>query len=741
MAIVAYIDSKLSDKAQTAVREFAALPAKEDVFSQTVSRLAALAALNTGKGLEDAITACENALDSSGYETYRAQGVSYLARLYARVGREKEAISLIERELKHPSIAKNEASVRLLKLRLDTLQHRGERAGHLSALTKKWLEEIRLPWLDFAKPGSLSDPGIADIDEALTITRGTMTSCERVKYAALVDEDDSQPEKRQLLASWFLGYFSCLFAPDSETAGHWARSFLDFDDLPLGVREAFLSGGAAYAFAEGDSALFESLHAHPVQKTINSQGEELIEQWRNYFSACETGDAECERLGESLLRKPLTVSSLEVFQRIVVRLSAHGEFEKAKRLLGALGAVPDAMDSDNGKAAAQLTLIKVLARDQKWRPINNAIREIVLARFGKDPSPPLPIVPSSDDRLLSLNLPMEEATRLRLQAMRRGRFPSRSDRFWVQFMQDLPRTAENLALRRAILRAAVEGAPDDATRIEVIKMTELALDIDSPEELRAGTELLAPLRKANSNANTADELRLLDFKAALRAGAPMDAPAALSTIHEDQARRVANSAALAAALAQGNQPLMRSLVESLSPQELVSDRMILYSLSAYRALGMKEEADLAEQSARRAVYRLVLDFWVHGDSSSAVKAFRLADLLRDPSLIPPSTAERLIDSRHRELTKLTIGGEEALYRRDWEKEVKLCEEALQKFPSYYHFLFLQGRALAALHRKEDAMRSLNAYVSIVHNEPQVREAKDLIDQLSKTEGQDEDGKK
>ena len=83
----------------------------------------------------------------------------------------------------------------------------------------------------------------------------------------------------------------------------------------------------------------------------------------------------------------------------------------------------------------------------------------------------------------------------------------------------------------------------------------------------------------------------------------------------------------------------------------------------------------------------------------------------------------------------------AMYRRDWEREVTTCEEALRKFPTYYRFLFLQGRALAALDRKEEALRSLESYVSIVHDEPEVGEAKALIDQLSRADGKDDAAKK
>jgi len=744
MAIIACIDSHLNEKAQAALRDFAALPAANDAFSQIAARLAALAALNTGKGLEEAIAAGEDALGSGVQDANRGMQVSLLAQLYERMGRQSEAISLLERELKHPSITNNEASSRLLKTRLETLQHRGERSSHLSAATRTWIEAIQLPWWDFARPRSLSEPNLGDIDQALAPAAGTLTACERIKFAALVDEDNSQPEKRQASASWVLGLYSCELAPDSETALRWARLFLDSDDLPGGIRESFLFGAASRAFTDDDADLFESLVKHPVRKTMNSREEEMVAQWESYFAASRAGDDHCVRLGESILRKPSTEVSRSVLYRIVTRLSAHGEFEKAKRLIGALAGVPSSMDPDNSNAATQLALMKVVSHDQKWRPLNNVIREVVMARFGNDSPPPAPTVPASDERLLSLNLPAEEATQVRLQAIRAGRFTAQSSRFWEHFMKDLPRTAENLLLRSAILRAAIEGAQgagDDATLAETVRMVRATLDIDSPEERRVAAELLAPLRASNNLVDTGDAVRLVDFSTALRTGAPMDVLAAIRGLKDDRSKRAAHLAALGSALAAGDQSLLRSLVETLSPQELLSDHTIAYAIQAYRVLGMKEEAALAERSARDAVYRQLIEFWIHDSYSSALRAFRLANLLGDQSLIPRSTAERLIDSQRHEWTKLEFAGAEALYRRDWDNEVAISEEALRKFPTYYHFLFLQGRALAALDRKDEALRSLQSYVSIVHDESEVGEARALIDQLLKADRKDDGEKK
>ena len=737
MAASAYIDSQQNEKGQAAIREFQTLPQADDAVSQIASRLSAVAALNTGKGIEEAAAEGEKALDSSAYEFFRAQGANLLSLLYERMGQNKEALALLDREMKQPAIQKDPAALRLLKYRRQALQSETSPKQKLSGAAKAWLDKIQLPWLDFSRPHALSDPGVADLDQALMLGTATVNPCEQTKIASLIVLDDSQPEKRKLSALWILGFYSCAFAPDADTASRWARSFLDTPNLPAGAREAFLAGSTLRAFAEDDARLFQSLASSPARATLNEPASSLIEQSERYFAACKAGNDECVRLAFALLGKPFTGASRDVFQHIVFRLIASGDFEKAKGLITALGVLPQSLDSENAKAAIQLALMKGLAREQKWRPVNEAIRDVVLARFGKDEPAPSAEPPTSDYRILALNLPAEEANVVRLQLMRHGRFTAQPDAFWGQFLRDLPRNAKNFALRSASLRSGLGSAGDDGTRADVARMLATVFDIDSADERRVADEILKPLRELDRESKTSDAVREFDFAVALRIGSAFDVKGALAGIKEDTARRTADITTLNHAVADGNETLLRFLVDSISPQELLSDRMLAASLSAWRLLGMKDEVVLAEQTGREAAYRLMIEFWMGGNDGAALNAYQIAEMLGDDALIPRVMSERLIASRRHELTKLTLDGEDAVFRGAWDRTLNVCEQALREFPTYYHFLFQQGKAFAALNRPEDALRSLRSYTSVVHDEMDVHAAKELIKKLSISEGKTE----
>ena len=110
-------------------------------------------------GIEEAAAEGEKALDSGAYELFRAQGVNLLSLLYERMGQSKEAIALLDREMKQPVIQKDPAALRLLKYRRQALQSETAPKQKLSVAAKAWLEKIQLPWLDFSKPHALSDSG------------------------------------------------------------------------------------------------------------------------------------------------------------------------------------------------------------------------------------------------------------------------------------------------------------------------------------------------------------------------------------------------------------------------------------------------------------------------------------------------------------------------------------------------------------------------------------------------------
>jgi len=307
-------------------------------------------------------------------------------------------------------------------------------------------------------------------------------------------------------------------------------------------------------------------------------------------------------------------------------------------------------------------------------------------------------------------------------------------------MRDLDRSPENFKLRTDALRAALESAKDDEVRADVIRMVISVMDIDSAEERAAAEEVLKPYRKEDEQSKAADALRSYDFSVALRTGAPIDVKAALATIKEDQSKRAAQATALNYGIAASDKGLVKFLVDNISPQELISDRMVQTALPAYRLLGMKDEVTLVEQSAKEAIYRLILEFRMSGSDSSMLTAYQAADLLGDENLIPSGVAGSVISTRKNELTRLSMDSEDALYRRDWERALKVCAQALRSYPSYYHFYFIQGKAQSALNRRDEAIRSLQTYVTTVHDESDVKEAKELIQKLTSEGGKQADAK-
>ena len=203
----------------------------------------------------------------------------------------------------------------------------------------------------------------------------------------------------------------------------------------------------------------------------------------------------------------------------------------------------------------QLALMKALSREQKWRPVSEAMRAVVLARFGKDEPTPAVEPPSSDYRILALNLPAGDANAVRVQLMRLGRFTAQPEVFWGQFLRDLPRGAENFALAlRLPARGAGKRGRGRHARGRGAHLTTV-FDIDSADERRVMEEILKPFRAVDRESKTADALREFDFAVALRIGSPIDVKGALAGIKDDTARRTADITTLNHAIAEWRRDL------------------------------------------------------------------------------------------------------------------------------------------------------------------------------------------
>jgi tetratricopeptide (TPR) repeat protein len=322
-----------------------------------------------------------------------------------------------------------------------------------------------------------------------------------------------------------------------------------------------------------------------------------------------------------------------------------------------------------------------------------------------------------------------------LQQLQFGKYLRNGFQFWDELMRDLPRGEADRKFRIEVLRIAVEKASsDEEMLVEIVSTFEETLDIDEPADRAVLDELVKPLRGRPNQPRLDEMLQARDLRIALRTGAAADVVSRLAGIKNSFMLRRLRTQALAALLIRGEQGPLRELLQSLPAETLFSRGTIDLSWRAYRQLGMADEAALAEEKMPDLVYHSMLEAWSEGEVFPAQYAYGLAEIVGKPELIPHEFATDFAVSRQHSRARLTLESTDALLRGEWEVCVRKTEEALQKYPSYYHFQWLRGRAYAHLGKKAEALAALRIYTALVHDEPSVVDAKKLIQDLEAAPG-------
>jgi hypothetical protein len=184
-------------------------------------------------------------------------------------------------------------------------------------------------------------------------------------------------------------------------------------------------------------------------------------------------------------------------------------------------------------------------------------------------------------------------------------------------------------------------------------------------------------------------------------------------------------------LASRDKAALQRIIEAISTDELLSPMNAPLAVQAYRLLGMNDEAELATDRAREAVYDLVLRSWVKPLAPPAYIALHLASEISEPSLVPVEFDRDMAGAVHHEKERFFFLVQAAKLRQNWEECARHAAEGRKHYPTHYDFHGFEGIALGHLGRKAEAIELLKVYLSVSHNDPDVVEARQMLDALEK----------
>ena len=146
---------------------------------------------------------------------------------------------------------------------------------------------------------------------------------------------------------------------------------------------------------------------------------------------------------------------------------------------------------------------------------------------------------------------------------------------------------------------------------------------------------------------------------------------------------------------------------------------------------MNDEAELAAERAREAVYEVMLASWTQRGSPPPAMAIRMASELGEPALVPTEFDRSMGETIRHERERLFFLAAVAKLRGRWEECAAQAAEGRKHYPAFYDFYGFEGLALGHLGRKAEAIAALKIFLTYAHNDPEASEGREMLQRLEK----------
>lgn len=638
------------------------------------------------------------------------------------------------REKMYPSrntIALSEQGNQVFLTRLELLQ-RDSMSEHLSDALATWLKSNTPSWYDYVRPKSLNDPQVSDIELALSSSQTSLSRPELLKLETFVVSDEQQPEKRRISALLGMAWDAALIAPDAATAAKWAESFANLTALSEKQRAILFRPFLVMSRQSREPGLFARLAENPICNSLDEAQKKAVEFGKRYFETEKGAPEALASFGMDLLKEPPSAVTRDLLQEVIARLAEEGETETARKIQKALHSMLPSTDSEDQKASLELKTLQRIKRAEMYSPIHLALRDLTLKQFGEGRGP------STD--IEECNQPARN-TRLSRADARAEYLHQIKDRFfgdadfsrWAYFARLLPHDESTLVFRKSLLETAFGKATEDSAIADIVLSVRSVIDTDSETERQVAKKLLAPLRDMRNQPQTIAAIYCYDLEVGLRTGTIKPSTELPAELAKSPFKKYAWRHILSAAIGLGDPETVRQIIGEIPANLLLSEDFIALSVRAFTLLNMPDELKLARERAREEIRKLVTSGWATGNGSIVTDAIKLAMLLGEPSTIPDECIRDLLSSQKDELFLHNLTILDAIRHEDWPQAVSAADIAIGEFPAFPHLLYYKGIALAHVDQKDEAVKCLQTFLDIVHDEPDIADAKSL---LKKIKGQD-----
>ncbi len=668
--------------------------------------------------LAGAAQAIEHDLENPDYTDQRASAVTVLADLFHSLDRTDDEAKLLQRELTGKVLAADKDALDKISARLGALTG----PAHLAKAVRLWVAGHQPAWYAFAEPARLADPRLRNLETVLKNAEAQLGPVEAVKLRLLVAQDPSQSP--QLLGSaWGDALRGLLKLTSTHAeARQLLDSLLDDQDFDLPMRLGALSIALFDAYAQEQPEDYARWRKHPLNASFSAQQQDTLVVLDEFMAADHSSKdallALAKKLTAGLLSQP-AVGALKDIVGVLLRL---GETAAARQLVDGLPAWQFAPDVSTPRPTLQIEFARQLRAAEALAPLHAALVRRVVQEFPALPTaPPLPYAALRRQNYVP-GLPPDVTEQACLWLIQTHRFDPSNLSFWGVFLQALQREPKNEPLVLDLARLLIEQPGDDSQRAGSIVLLLSALDLDNAGLRQKLEPLFAKYRQPLAAPQTYAIIRDYEIRVALRTGQPVD----LATAYDGQ-RGSAPAAhrdhlQIVQALQARDLPALKRLVDAIPPEQLLDPARLPVMLPALDLLGLKDEAKLAREAARRQLRQMILFTWAVPEDNVLREIFPLAHALNEPDLLPPLWVQFIRTNARSPFGQLHILWLDAMQHRDWAAAVAHTDELLKAYPTSYGIYWLKAQALWGAGRKAEAAEPLATYARFSKDEVDYPEA-------------------
>lgn len=709
-------------KALAAAAVFLSSQPADELQRPAVGRVRAMSALASGRELAEASAELERHLANPAAADRRPLAVELLAKLYRARHRGEEERRLLQREIANPLVAADEDAHRSLTQRFELLGG----SLRLGESVRDWLRDNPLPWYDYAAPASLDDPRLRDLSAVLENPERQFNPVEIIKLRLLAAQSSAISLASQGAALREAVESLHELAPTQTEATRLAHAFIDHAAFDESIRVLFLWHLVIDAYNQDRRADFERWKSHPLFAQFTPFQTAFVAGMSRAHAFDLDDPVALTAFADEIRAKELNELEVAQLQEVFLRYVRLDELERARVFVDS---IPDwRFDSkySGSHASNRLRFTRSLRAAEAQAPVHRALVARVRSHFTVLPvaaPAALTALRISPGVLPDLAVDTRDAG---LWMIGTHRLTRQDFDFWSVFIQSLHHDPATRALALELIETAVQAAPDDDIRADVLNELFYAVDHDEPTTLTRLRAIVAPYADPVAHPLSAGYLRVQNLRLALRLGEPVDFESSLHALNAPEDGFMRTLMGLKRHLQRDDVASLKRMLRTVDTEMLLNPALLELTVPAFARAGFADEHRLARETAEKEMRSAILSSWVTVNPRTVNRALGLAEMLGQPAPFPAgwvaSISERCTHRMYRGEVLLI----DAWLRSDWATAAREARAVLGEYPTYHHYQWYAGAALHRAGKIEEARPHLETYVKYSKDEIEHPAARALL---------------